>query len=193
MMAATGCSSKDTGAREAPVPKYDPDGIAKAAMAEFDKNNDGVLDPAELRVCPALYLAIAEIDTNGDKKLSADEIRKRVEVYAASPTGSIPVTCMVRLDNRALTGAAVTFDPEQCMGQSLKQATGTTDNEGQCAEYEIDGKTYRGLAAGLYRIRVTKDGVSIPARFNSQTTLGREIVHNARTAMVWVEIDLSSK
>src|SRR5262249_6359772 len=120
LITVAGCSSKDTGAREAPVPKYDPDAVVQAAMAEFDKNHDGTLDAAELKACPALYGALAAIDTNGDRKLSPDEIRKRVEAYAASSTGSVPVTCTIQFEGRPLAGATVTFDPEPCMGNALK-------------------------------------------------------------------------
>src|SRR5437016_2611538 len=48
---AVGCSS---GATPVPVPRYDPDGMAHAAMEEYDKNRDGKLDAAELERCPAL-------------------------------------------------------------------------------------------------------------------------------------------
>src|SRR5437762_5289132 len=111
----SGWTSKDSGPKEGPLPKYDADGIAQAVMAEFDKNHDGSLDASELKACPSLYGALAAIDTNGDKKLSADEIRKRVEAYAAVPTGSIPVTCIFHLDGRPLAGGTITFDPEPCM------------------------------------------------------------------------------
>jgi hypothetical protein len=190
---AAGCSSKDTAVRDAPVPKYDTDAITQEVMSEFDKNRDGSLDTSELRACPALFGALAAIDTNGDKKLSTDEIRKRVEAYAAGSTGSIPVTCTVRLDGEPLADATVTFDPEPCMGAALKPASAKTSKSGRCTEYEIDGKTYSGLSAGLYRIRVTKEGASIPPRFNAQSILGQEVFHNPRVAEVEVVMDLASR
>jgi EF hand len=193
VMAAAGCTSRDTVVREAPVPKYDANAIAAASMSEFDKNKDGSLDWSELKYCPALLGAFADIDTNRDKKISESELRKRIEEYSASPTGSIPVSCLVSLDGRPLADATVNFEPEPCMGGTVKLATGKTDNSGGCVEYEIDGKVHRGLAPGLYRIRVTKDGVAIPARFNSQTTLGKEVFHNPRAAEVNVELELASR
>ena len=189
----TGCSSNPTALREAPAPKYDPDGIAKAALAEFDKDGNGSLDPREAAACPALQAAFAEIDTNRDKRLSADELRARVEGYAATPTGSVEVGCTVRLDGQPLTGATVTFVPEACMGGAIKEATGTTDEAGRCDVYRIDGQTFRGMAAGLYKIRVTKGGAAIPARFNDQTTLGREVFHNPRMGEVTIDLNLSSR
>jgi hypothetical protein len=193
LILVAGCTSKDTGPKEAPQPKYDPDAITQAVMAEFDKNKDGALDASELRACPALYGAMAAIDANGDRKLSADEIRKRVEAYAAVPTGSIPVTCICRMDGRPLVGGTITFDPEPCMSSVLKSATGTTDTQGQCSEFQIDGKQYRGLPAGLYRIRVNKEGATVAPRFNSQTTLGREIYLDPRAAGVTIELEVMSR
>jgi hypothetical protein len=191
--ALAGCSSNPTALREAPAPKYDPDGVARAALAEFDKDGNGSLDPREVAACPALQAAFAEIDTNRDKRLSADELRARVEGYAATPTGSVAVGCTVRLDGQPLTGANVTFVPEACMGGAVKEAAGTTDEAGRCDVYRIDGQTFRGLAAGLYKIRVSKDGTAIPARFNTQTTLGREVFHNPRMGEVTIELLLSSR
>jgi hypothetical protein len=193
VLALAGCSQPGTQLLEAPVPNYDPDAIARAILTEFDKNGNGSIEPDEARVCPALAGAFAAIDTNNDRRLSADELRKRVEAYAASPTGSIEVGCVVRLDEQRLAGATVTFVPEACMGQWLKPAVGTTDDSGSCGEYKIDGKTYRGIAPGLYKIQVTKDGAAIPARFNSQTILGKEVFHNPREAAVNVELNLTSR
>jgi hypothetical protein len=75
-----GCSSSsDTHPLESPAPKYDADAVAKAAMTQFDKDGNGGLDAGELAACPALLSGFAAVDTNKDRKLSADEIVKRVE------------------------------------------------------------------------------------------------------------------
>lgn len=193
LVALAGCTQSGTQVLEAPVPKYDPDGVARAAVAEFDKNASGSVEPGEAQACPALAGAFAAVDANGDRRVTADELRKRVEAYAASPTGSVEVGCMVQLDGAPLAEATVTFVPEACMGPALKPAVGTTNEFGRCVEYQIDGKTYRGIAPGLYKIQVTKDGAAIPARFNTQTVLGREVFHNPREAEVSIELVLVSK
>lgn len=193
LIALAGCTQSGTELHVAPVPKYDVDGIAQAILAEFDKDKNGSIEPTEARACPALAAAFAAIDTNRDRRLSADELRKRVEAYAGSHTGSVEVGCGVRLDDQPLAGATVTFVPEACMGQSLKTAVGTTDADGRCSEYKIDGKRYRGLAPGLYKIQVTKDGAAIPARFNSQTVLGKEVFHDPHRAEDFIELKLTSR
>ena len=78
------------------------------------------------------------------------------------------------------------------MGDAFKSAAGTTDAEGYCGGWRIDGKTYRGVPAGLYRIQVTKDGTALPARFNTQTILGREVIYDTRKPDMTIVLDLSS-
>ena len=61
----------------APVGKasYDPEGAAKAALREADKDGDGSLAGAELDASPAIKSALARFDTNKDKKVSLDELK----------------------------------------------------------------------------------------------------------------------
>jgi hypothetical protein len=188
-----GCTSSSTHLLEAPSPKYDADAVAQAALTEFDKNSSGTLEPGELSACPALLQGFAAIDTNRDKRLSADELKQRVEAYAALASGSVPVGCIVTLDGKPLADAIVTFVPEACMGGVLKPATARTNVAGHCDEFTIDGKTYRGPGAGLYKIQVTKDGVAIPARFNAQTMLGREVYPDPRSGEVIIVLRLTSR
>lgn len=193
LLALAGCTQSGTQLKVATVPNYDTEAITQAILADFDKNKNGSIEPNEAQACPALAGAFADIDTNRDRRLSADELRKRVEAYAASATGSVEVGCAVRVDDQPLAGATVTFVPEACMGPTLKTAVGTTDADGRCSEYKIDGKLYRGIAPGLYKIQVTKDGTAIPARFNSQTILGKEVFHDPRRGEDAIELNLTSR
>jgi hypothetical protein len=192
LIAMAGCSSSDNPVIVAPPPKYNVEEVTSAIFAEYDKNKDGVIDKKESEACPALYLAFREIDTNKDQKLSTEEIRNRVTAWANLSTGSVQVNCVVKqFNSEPLADATVTFEPERCMGAGLKPATARTDAKGFCDEWQIDGKTYRGLPGGLYRIRVTKDGMAIPAQFNHQSVLGREVYFNQRAPTVSVNIRLS--
>jgi hypothetical protein len=193
LLALAGCTQSGTQLLVAPVPKYDSEAIVQAILAEFDKNKNGTIEPNEAKACPALAGAFTDIDANRDRRLSADELRKRVEAYAASATGSVEVGCVVRLDEQPLAEATVTFVPETCMRPGLKTAVGTTDVDGRCFEYKIDGKLYRGLAPGLYKIQVAKDGAALAARFNSQTILGKEVFHDPHRAEESVELNLTSR
>lgn len=50
---------------------------AKPARASLDKNNDGAIDKAEAAAHPRLAERFAELDKNGDGKLTADERPQR--------------------------------------------------------------------------------------------------------------------
>ena len=189
-----GCSSDgDTRLHDAPKAKYDPDEAAQILLKDYDKNSSGSLEPSELGACPALYWAFAAVDSDRDKKLSPYEIKVRIQAYANLQEGSVAVGCVVTLDGNPLPGATVTFVPEACMGGKLPTASGKANELGYCDQFAVEGKTYRGLGAGLYKIQVTKEGVSIPARFNTQTTLGRELYPDPRAGQPTIELPLSSR
>jgi len=58
--------------------------------------------------------------------------------------------------------------------------------------FEVDGKQFTALPPGLYRIRVTKDGTNIPARYNTRTKLGQEVYADPRQGDVTIEFPLWS-
>jgi hypothetical protein len=186
---AAGCSGGSLS--EAPSATYDAAGIAQTALDTFDKNKNGRIEGTELDACPALKFELPAIDKNGDKSLSAGEIRQRVEQYAS--LGPVAVTCSVTLDGQPLSGATVTFEPETFMGPSLKTATTTTGPEGVSGTLQIDGKSVTTLPPGLYRLRVTKDGTNLPARYNTQTTLGREVFADPRQGEATIALSLRSR
>jgi hypothetical protein len=186
--ASAGCSGNS--ASLAP-PSYDAAAVAKAAVAQLDKNHNGQIDGAELDACPALKRALPAIDRNGDKAVSEDELRQRVELYAHQ--GLISLSCTVTLDGRPLEGATVTFEPEPFMGPGFKPATAVTDKDGVTGTFQVDGKSATAIPAGLYRVKVTKEGTSLPARFNADTILGREVVNEPRQGGATVELALTSR
>jgi hypothetical protein len=176
---------------ERPRPTYDAAAITQAALGSLDRNKNGQLEGAELDACPGLRTALPAIDKNKDRSLSASEFKERVEYYAA--LGDVGATITVTLDDQPLTGATITLEPEPFMGLSLKAVTTTTDNAGSSGLFMVDGSSFASLPAGLYRIRVTKEGMSIPARYNTQTTLGRELVIAPRQGEATIELALRSR
>jgi hypothetical protein len=170
----SGCGNPRPVALDAPT--YDPKVITQAAMQALDKNGNGDLDAAELATSPGLKAALALIDKNKDGKISAEELEKRVEEYKAYGNNPIYLTCNVTFNEVGVPGAKVTFTPEPFFGSNLAVATGTTDANGVCAEFDIGGKKFPGLMAGVYKVSVTKDGEpAIPEKYNTKTTLGREV------------------
>jgi hypothetical protein len=109
--------------------------------------------------------------------------------------GILGFVVRVTLDGRPLNGATVTFTPEKFLGSHLKPAQGTTDSQG-FARPTIDDPALRarhfaGAPYGLYRVEISSNR-PIPAKYNTQTTLGTEIAPGAMTADP-IYFDLNTK
>jgi hypothetical protein len=175
-----------------PVPAYDPEKMAAAALRQYDKNGNGVLESAELEACPALKGALARFDTDKDGAISADELRARFQSYKVLGTGAMAVGVEVKMGGRPLEGAIVTFTPEDCMLDAISGGSGYANVNGRVT---LDGPAgVPGLPCGLYRITVSKKsptGVeSVPAKYNTATTLGREISADPRSGDSSIILDL---
>ena len=170
---AAGCGTSSTGPISAP--SYDPDGMAKAALQQLDKNGNGTVEGAELDAAPGLKAALPAFDTNKDKAVSADELKARFRVYVDSNAGAIGCSLTVTLDGAPLPDATVTLTPEPFMNGAVKEVVGKTGTDGTASTFAAGGESLPGVAPGVYRVAVTKDGVAIPAKFNAQTTLGCEV------------------
>jgi hypothetical protein len=155
----------------------DPGSVASEALAAYDADNDGAIAGGELDKCPGLKDGFALMDTNKDKRLSADEIEARVREYQSDKAGLLLLSVQVFLDGKPLTEAEVNVVPESFMGTAVKPAKGTTDAGGACT-CRIEGSQYPGIHPGIYRIEVSKKNASgtetVPAKYNSETTLGIE-------------------
>jgi hypothetical protein len=175
MVLALGCRR---GSGIVAVPSFSPGNIAAAAMAEYDANKDGALDPKELEQCPGLLEAFHRgLESNKDGRVTANEIEERLRIYQEE---GMMTTCVVQvlLDGNALAGAAVTLMPEKFLGSTYKPATATTGPDG-FSPLAAEGPQAGFVLYGFYRIEVSKKGAGgkeiVPARYNTQTTLGKEI------------------
>ena len=165
---------------------------AAKAMELYDANKDGVLDDKELAKVPGLQASIASFDKNGDGKISTDEINTRIQEWADSKVGRMPVTVTLLHNGKPLEDATVTFQPESFLGGDLKPGTGATDSAGM-AVISIplsDPLDPPGMSPGLYRVQVTKTGENIPAKYNTETTLGQEVGQGNRQLLDGVRFDL---
>ena len=154
-----------------------PDASAAAkAMELYDTNRDGFLDAKELEKVPGLKAALKQLDTNHDGKISEQEIADRIQFWADSHAGRVPVRCMVTHNGKPLANAKVVFAPEKFLGGALQAGSGTTAESGYASiscDYAAD-PSVQGLSPGFYRVEITKDGEKIPAKYNAETTLGAE-------------------
>ena len=93
----------------------------------------------------------------------------------------MPVHCKVTHNGKALAGATVTFVPEPFLGGGMQKGTGTTSSAAVAnivSPYAAD-PAIRGMSPGFYRVEITKSGEKIPAKYNTQTTLGAEVASDS--------------
>lgn len=154
-----------------PAPSYDPAAMAEAAVRELDADASGAVDGGELDARPWLKA----FDTDHDKKVSRDELKARFDGYAKTGAGALGYTVRVTLDGRPLPDATVTFTPEAFMNGAVGEATARTGPDGSASAFTAGGQQLPGLALGVYRVAVTTPDGSIPARYNTATTLGCEV------------------
>ena len=175
--------------REAPrrimPPAIDAKEAGKKALTQYDLDGDGAVGAQELDKAPALKAAVKNLDRNDDGKITAEEITARIKAWQDSKVGLMSLVCLVTLDGKPVEGAKVTLAPERFLGTEIKPATGVSDENG-IANLTIpiapDSDLPSGMACGLYRVQVSwqKEGKElIPARYNTQTTLGREVALDA--------------
>jgi hypothetical protein len=189
LLQAGGCAKSDG----VTVPTYDPSGSANKALELFDENKNSAIDGSELAKCPGLQAAMPRVDQDGNGKLTANEISARVSQYQTQSVGMMSLTCKVTYNGQPLPGAKITFVPEEFMSKVLKPATGTANVDGQ-AGLTTEGAPVGGIQVGLYRIQVSLPDAagqeSLPARFNTESTLGAEVALDVPQLERGLKLDL---
>jgi hypothetical protein len=158
----------------------DPAGASSAAIEQYDKNDDALLDETELKACPALLRELRAYDESKDGKLSAEEIGAQIKEMYGRAGGMMSLDCTVNLDGGPLAGATVKFIPESFLGQEIKAAQGVTNNSGIAAislppeEMPKPLRRQSMMRVGIYRVEITHPTKKIPAKYNTETELGFE-------------------
>jgi len=161
-------------------------------MELYDRNHDGFLDAGELEKSPGLKAAIRQLDTNNNGKVSEQEIAERIRSWADSKVGRMQVVCHVTRDGKPLVGANVVFVQETFLGGTVQSGSGTTSATGDAVvscPYAAD-PTVNGLSPGFYRVEITKDGENIPAKYNTETTLGTEVARGSEAELSGLNFEL---
>jgi EF hand len=174
-----GCSRSPTSVA---VPEWDPGAAADRALSDYDSDGDRKLSREELKKCPGLLSALGRFDGDGDGSISGDELKSKLQEIRQDEAALVEITCTVMRDNQPLEGATVQFVPESFMGEAFKPATGVTARDGTTfptvAEDELPAE-YRGLVhgvhCGIFRVTVTHPNIDVPAKYNTQTELGRVV------------------
>ncbi|MCC7474131.1 MAG: hypothetical protein IT425_01940 [Pirellulales bacterium] len=167
-------------------PGIDASRAGSLAIETYDKDGNGVISGTELDQAPALKAALPRLDTNGDKGVSADEVAERVNAWKAMQSGMTSVRMHFRFNGQPLAGATITLEPESFLGNEVKQATGATSQFGDASpsiapEDRPAPNLPGGAHFGLYKVRVSKvvnGRETIPARYNTETTLGQEVSYD---------------
>ncbi|MGI9456092.1 MAG: hypothetical protein ACR2NU_05985 [Aeoliella sp.] len=141
-------------------------------MAALDADSDGQLSEKELKACPGMLKAIGRYDENSDGAISADEITSRWTRVNEMPDVPQTPICSVTKSGRPLAGVTVMLEPEAFLADAIAPAHAETDRNGTC-QPKAEGSP--GLAAGIYKVRITDRQNKIPAKYNTETILGVEL------------------
>jgi hypothetical protein len=192
ILCGNGCSNTP-----APPPrqKLDPQAAAKAAMAAYDADHNGVLDAKELEKSPPLQVALKNMGGDAAGGLKEAAIAARMSNWLKSSAIIMNLPISVTLDGSPLDGATVTFDPEPFLGSGYTACSGVTDKAGTVY---LKGplEKFSGIYVGLYRVRISKKlngQETIPARYNTETTLGYEMAGDMKRATAMPAFDLQSQ
>ena len=166
-------------------------------MSQYDTDGDGVVKGEELEKAPSLKAALKNLDTDSDGGVSASEVSARVNAWKDSKVGVMSLSCTVRLDGQPLQGATVKFVPEEFLGSEVKACLGTTDQYGVAIlsvpeDQRLKPDDPPGAACGLYLVQITAPDGSIPAKYNTETTLGQEVALDADGIQEGITFDLQT-
>ncbi len=169
------------------LPSVDGSDVADFAMEHFDTNHDGAINASEMTACPPLVVALASYDADNNGELTAEEINARITSLYGPGAALTSADCVVTLNGRHLHGATVKFRPVEMLGSSVKPAQGVTDQSGIARmalgdnDLPDDLKGTALLHPGLYHVEITHPQITIPASYNTGTTLGFEVDPSQRT------------
>lgn len=185
LVATTGCRYRLPALKP---PKFDPEAAASAAMEAYDTNADGRIDKTELESAPAIRFSLGRIDSDDDDEVTAEELSRMIqEKWIDAGGGVMRVGVIVKLNRRPVSGATVTFEPEDFLGDVIHAASGETDSDGYApmsmSEEHMPHENVRsGVSPGLYLVRISKEVNGkelIPAKYNTETILGIEVATRA--------------
>jgi hypothetical protein len=193
LLATAGCSAGSS----VQTLDVDPQAASEYAMEHYDANGDGALEASELSRFPPLAAVRLTFDTDGDDRLSSNEIADGVAQLFASPRIT-EMTCTVTLDGRPLAGAKVRLRPAEMLGDTLPVAEGVTDQRGNVRptiDSELLPEEFKQrplVYAGLYRVEITHPRTQLASRYNTMSELGCYVDPAASHGMS-AQFDLRSK
>jgi hypothetical protein len=164
LLLAAGCDGRPPRIR--PV-KVNSAAAAAEAVKAYDANNDGKISGDEFAQC-ASFKGIAK-----DGGVTAEMLTELLDRWQAGNVGRTAMCVRVQHNGKPLANATVKLTPEKFMGKDIKAGVGKSDNTGAATISVPIAKPEEpeGVSLGFYRVEITKDGESIPAKYNTETTL----------------------
>ena len=179
IVCAGGCSGRPAAVS---IPPIEPEPMASAAFAEYDKDGDGFLDQTEMAACPALLDAMKNhLDKDGDQRVSKQELVDRFAMWSHGGVGAAYLACRITRDGAPVEGAVVKLIPEACFGEAIQPAEGVTRSNGRAtmamdsSNLPADLQNLSAVQQGLYRVEITHPNLQIPAEYNTDSVLGVEV------------------
>jgi hypothetical protein len=162
-------------------PDIDADAAASHALELHDRNGDGQLSKDEWSASPALVAVVPGYDRSGDGTLTDTEIADGIAAWRQSGVGARSVPFSLRWNGRPLAGATVRLVPAPFIESGLKGASGQSgpSGAGQLSVAPEDrprnAPNIPLMQPGIYHVEITHPSIKIPAKYNTETTLGIEI------------------
>jgi EF hand len=176
-----GCSSAPSRIEAIDV---DPANLSDAVLEAHDTDGSGALSSEELKAIPPVLAAQNEYDTDGNGEVTGEELTARfTQVFDPNMGAVLPVRCRVTRNGAPLAGADVRFVPPKVLEGVLPPATGVSESDGIVAPglapedvpENFPNKRVPVMRPGVYLVEVTHQQLQIPAQYNTQTTLGKEV------------------
>lgn len=175
-----GCDSPPSRVEQVNV---DPHAVAAKLIEAGDKDKNGKLSAEELKDVPYVAVMANSYDKDRDHQVTADEISERLTAVVFDPRKAMsPGECIVMRKGSPFGGALVKLTPAPGLVDLLPNANGKTDSTGIARLKMEDEHRPKNvphvtglIRPGLYRVEVTHPSISVPARYNTETTLGAEV------------------
>lgn len=175
-IAALGCSNAPD---RFEAPSVDVEAASVEAMKLYDANGDGALDKEELVKAPGILARIEAYDLNRNEKVEAAEIKTQLS-RLLNRTGGTQLSALVLYKGRPMQGATIVMEPEPYLGGQIQKAEAVSDGAGVAElaippEYTPEHlRRLKTVHYGTFKVRITHPTISLPAKYNSETTLGYE-------------------
>jgi len=164
----------------------DAERASQKILDELDTDHDGKLSRGELAAVPSIEGHRAWYDADHDGQISAAELAGGLRVIFDPRVALLSAWCEVTRNGRPLPQARVEFVPIKAIAGAIPAASAVTDEQGVAklavAPEDLPSNAPTNLPMirpGLYLVKVTHPNISIPARYNSDTTLGKEVSNHS--------------